>query len=381
MRRHLMALLLPVAVVLGGCQPHVTAQQTWQPATVPAEGFTVVRMDGAPTLWADGAQTVVEAPLGDSAGAHPLADGRIALASATAITIVDAHGRGPFTHTPRCHDGIGGVAAAGGGVALICARTDRGQMETVALFFDGNLQLVNEARLQVPMAHRGDVTPEADRLPQLLAAGPDAIWVSRIARDGYDRGGPQLIEKYGWDGQLIASSSVDGSVYQSAVAPDGSHLALLVGGSGGACFTYSSLRLVNLVTMQQLSTSPDTPLAALKDARTADDVHFRADDVEWMSDSTLTVVGVAKRDSSADPCDDGPDQRWERHYSIGRMGFVDVRIDAQESSATSAWIGPGCEDEIVMTDGQRYERRGAEGSVSLRDVDSILYAASPPEGC
>ncbi len=227
------------------------------------------------------------------------------------------------------------------------------------------------------LQEREAVTP-ANLLPEgirLISAGKNAFWVGYRDAQGYYRGGSWMLAKHDFSGRRLGTVRLDGLVYQHATSPDGRYLALFAGGSGGACFTYASLRVVDLEQMTLLNTAPDVPPAAQTTAGSAPP-YFSGRSLRWVDESTLLADGIVG--GSMGDCDQGLGA-WRRTFTVGQTpAVVDEPLD-EAIRDERGWIGPNCGDVIAPQDGALVITQNDQSTV-VPDA-RLIYRATIPENC
>ena len=219
-----------------------------------------------------------------------------------------------------------------------------------------------------------DYPGENTASPVTLAADASAVTVGYLARDGGVRRGPSIVARYGLDGKLLASTSVDGVLGRSAVSPDGRHVAVGVGGSAGACITLSSPVVVDTDSLRVRTFTPALPGKARS---SGDDSWFFLTDLVWRG-GALSATGQLHAPPEGETCDPRPEV-WRRDFDTA-TGTV---VDSTGHPATR-WNGPGCED--VLTANGDYEnpalaRRSGGVETRLGGYHQITLGRPRPADC
>lgn len=206
--------------------------------------------------------------------------------------------------------------------------------------------------------------------PRLVAATPDAIYVTYASRHGGARQGPSVLAKYARDGRRLDHMIIDGLVFDVVASPDRRYVALAAGGSSGACHTTADVRVVDLVALQQLQTEPDVP----GESRGGSSTWFLTQDLSWGDDGLLTAIGERHDLGPDQDCDESP-QLWARTYDPTTQEFVDDELDAVHDLRV---IGPSCDEQIGYSRGSgRAVVSTADGApTTLLDNAEILGATS-----
>lgn len=370
----------PLLLALSACQGTTPSGSAADPggqrAVSASLPYSVTAESGAPVIRRESTAVVIEADLGVFRGLRrlaPMADGRFALLGEGGFAVVDAEGRAVTAEAPGCE----GVAATPSRVLLLCGGAQLGGRAYTIRLFDPQARAQGEFELSKIFERVGPEPIERyDEAPQIVAVGDAVVWIAYPDREGFARGGSRLVAKHDLTGRLLASVRVDGAIYDSAPSPGGRYLALLAGGSGGACHTQSNLRVVDLDSMRSVNTAPDTPLAALAEAQDGYDVYFTGAGLRWASPTVVEALGTTAHHSAAE-CDAGL-QTWRRVLDVQEPGVADEPV-AHVDPDTSGWVGPACDDVLFADDQGLVLRTGGRETV-LPDAQ-LLYAAEPPERC
>jgi hypothetical protein len=195
-----------------------------------------------------------------------------------------------------------------------------------------------------------DYPQENVESPITLTASPDRITVAYLSREGGVRRGPSIIAQYAPDGRLLGAAEVDGVIRTSVVSPDGAHLAVGVGGSGGACITSADLTVIALAGLDILDIGPSLPDTFTGDAgRSWSDVT----DMIWRDGKVIATALLYYTPGEMQVCDPDP-QLWTRTVDPITLDVIDA--DRPVADAVR-WVGPDCADMVTVnsrTDGEEW---------------------------
>jgi hypothetical protein len=336
--------------------------------------FTLTQEQGAPVVHRDGVSHVVEADLGRNPIYRAIADGRVAALSATRLTLIRSDSSIESTEISDCID----VASSGNRLVLICKTGDMGDPDYGLKVLDSNLRVVGMSPIQKPYERSSTIyAPEVDD-PYLVTAGPEGLWLEYRAQDGAPRDGPRWLVKFALtDGSVLGTVKLRGIPVRHQTSPDGRYLALLVGGSSGACYSYSSLMVVDLKDMRILDADPPVPPLALALADNPTDIVFQGTGLQWQDNRTLITLGLTY--SMAEGNCDGDIRAWSREFRVGSDGSTDTGMANVSETFEEGWVGPGCSDVVVVgTEGLIYYSGGRS---TLVPKASLLVGAAKPKEC
>lgn len=345
-------------VLIAACQgqrvTQVTDSCTQVAETIKAE-FTVARSNRQiEVLTRDGAKPS-EVQSAESVEAAAIAIDRVALLGSGRLGIIDSAGRGTSIAVPDCF----ALAPAGSRIRALCGAPEARDL-TVRVFDNTLTEVSRTAFMKQHQRSNAAEVLQGEAAPGLVAAGVDAFWLESADRHGFMRSGARLIAKYDYGGNLLSSVRVDGVVYHSAVSPDGRYLAMLLGGSGGACDTVANLRVLDLSTMKELNTAPDTPPSANQlDAR--GEIYFSGESLFWQSPVKVAALGLTKGAA----CEPAQFKYWRRTFDVAATGIADEPIAAADA-VRPFFLGPDCADVFTPT---------ATSGIQ------IIYAGAKPERC
>jgi len=180
--------------------------------------------------------------------------------------------------------------------------------------------------------------------PITLAADDERVTVGYLSRVGGVRRGPSVVAQYDYEGQLLSSVLVDGIIGRSAVSPDGRHLAIGVGGSGGACITVSEPVVVDLQSLRVQIIEPTVPADIVVNSASLSQPWFMLTDLVWR-ESTLVATGEVHNPAPGEFCDSEPDV-WQRIFEPASGRLVDF---GDLAARAIRWVGPECEHVLAVT--------------------------------
>ncbi|MFV0309579.1 MAG: hypothetical protein ACK5OX_17755, partial [Desertimonas sp.] len=193
-------------------------------------------------------------------------------------------------------------------------------------------------------------------VPIVLAADAAGVVVAYDHRPGgmNAQGGDEaVIARYGADGTLTAATIIGGRVDGGALSPDGTRVAIELGGSSGACYSHLDGGVVELATLEVSLPSLDDP-----DDRST-----------WYQLSPYWDGGVMRlhgarfdeETSGGAYCDNITVTPWEASYDTATGAW-----QQGPAAVLTRWVGPTCADVIEFTvvsagGGPNFERRAVAG--------------------
>jgi hypothetical protein len=223
-----------------------------------------------------------------------------------------------------------------------------------------------------------DHPPENTEGPVTLALVGDTLTVAYLSLNGAHRGGPTVVAQHSLDGELLESTTVPGVIIDSAPAPDREHLALAVGGFGGACITSSELEILTLQGLEALEVGSSLPPEADDGAGPLDEPWVQHDSLVWSGDA-VHALGEVHRPPVEEVCD--PQPTTVRH--VVDTGSGDEEVGSSDGVVAERWLGDDCDDrvELVLAEPFTYELRSPSGVVEPGAYRRIEGGHDRPDGC
>ncbi|TQM85400.1 hypothetical protein FHX81_7880 [Saccharothrix saharensis] len=331
-----------------------------------ADGIAVVDRAGHERVNALGDDQPWSGPL-----AAALDAGSAAVVAGDKVAVVGP-GRDPVV--TDCVD-CSGVAVTGGRIVTTRRNHTPGEGFDI-VWFDRDLQEVRSLPVR-RLEERDDgsaVQAENTESPFTLAADRDGVTVGYLSRIGGVRSGPSIIARYDNDGKIVRSTQVNGTLGMSATSPDRRHLAIGVGGSGGACITVSAPVVVDLDTLVVHPLEPSVPDGAVELGSPYP--WFRLTDLMWR-DGTVIATGEVHSPPEGESCDPGP-ARWVRAYDTATSALTD---EEEAPRAAARAVGDSCADQVGIVgragDGQLI----GVGQQSLGRYNRLVLGRPVVAGC
>ena len=370
---------ISVVVGLSGCSsaPSRGAGSDLTPAVGPnVANFLVVTSKGVVNVVNGETVTPVRLPSGVTGdhwrSAIAVSQDAIAYLAAGWAVVVDKDATARAVPCERCES----LGWTGSGLVATHARLEEGRgFEILSIGTGVSGTNVAVAQREADRFGLSDGSEEFSVAPEILAANDQTVWLNFMdTRIGNARGGTTVLSAYGLDGTLEGTTRIDGSVYASAVSPDGRFLAVNAGGSGGACVNIGHLEVVELAQMRPRVTGLPLPVEALSEANGEqpwlDVQHI------WWEGQRVHVVSDVKQDYTS--CSEY-EQAWEHIVDVETQIVADQRVSVGARGFDAAFAGSRCEDQVVV--GAKGVRRDGGAVTLIAASSSVIYSPPIPPGC
>jgi hypothetical protein len=326
------------------------------PMAVGEDGVAIVDVEGLHRV--EGLPASPYATTGSPA--VPAFGDRIAVVSEGQVALIGPGGDAVVADCAECS----GVAATAEHVITTRRNGQPGEGFDIVLLTEDLEVAETVAATRASEPVNGTPSGENSASPVTLAASEDRVVVGYLSVNGGVRAGPTVVAAYSYDGELLDHMLVSGLLGLAAPSPDGEHLAVGVGGSGGACITSSALEVIALDGLEVLGAEPAVPAEVMATFDDLGEPWLYMVDVAWTGTAVRTVGEVYRTgwaENASGEVMPGPDtscevpEFWVRTFDIETGAFTDVRSD---DVVATRWIGPGCSDVVEI-------RRSAPGESVL----------------